>query len=89
MVKKIHDWQEKAYAIRAEGDCPDCGAPCLLSYLMPEFTRVRANGEEDCGYYCECCGWGNGGSRQVGGRFEVNDPVHDDRDYERGEHPDE
>lgn len=64
-IKRLKDWQPGAYSIRVEGNCPDCGAPCEVSYLLSGFARVRSNGEEDCGYYCECCGWGNGGSRDV------------------------
>jgi len=67
----LHSWQPKAYALRFEGECPNCRQASLVSYLHPDHLRTRVSlkrGEvscEDCGYYCDQCRWGNAGARPI------------------------
>lgn len=62
-VVKLLRWQPEAHHIRFEGKC-HCKGKYLMSYQLHDVTS-RHPGEEDCGYYCPSCGFGNAGARQV------------------------
>jgi len=68
-LTKIRRKWKTAEDIRFGGKCPACRRPGLWSFTLPQYntTRVTAAGikEENCGYYCILCGWGNAGSRPV------------------------
>lgn len=61
--------QPLARGIRFIGRCDNCHSMRYMSYTLPQFPRnLRERGgvlEEDCGYFCPNCKFGNAGSREV------------------------
>lgn len=63
-IRLLLDFQPEARRIRFAGKCPDCKQFRLWSYQLPH-DRGRDPDEEDCGFYCGNCKWGNAGVRPV------------------------
>ncbi len=62
-VARIHRQWPQADEIRKEdAKCPNCKRLTLWTYQLPG-DHPRGDGQETCGYWCNSCGWGNGGSR--------------------------
>lgn len=68
-IMNLLSWQPLARGIRFEGKCVNCKQDHFMSYIHPRFHDVRVNSggqvQQECGYYCSHCQFGNAGSREV------------------------
>lgn len=64
-VRRLMERYPDARQVRFEGKCPNCRRTWLMSFVLGAADK-RADGRQNCGYFCAACNWGNAGSREGG-----------------------